>query len=514
MNPGLWVSPTEFVSFSQQGAPLDKQLATRMAAGDLSALFGLLPNPDPILKQMGRDITVYRNLLVDPLIKGARRRRIAAVTALESGFDPEKCKGVPARVLKACEAMLAGLDMQRVVRDQIDGAFFGYRVSEVVWGQSAAGAVPLDLIAKPSEWFGFDDDGRLKFKPLRSPQGVDVPDRQFVVAGKMRNWENPYGEPDLAACFWPVTFKRGGLKFWVTFTEKYGMPWAVGKLPRSASPAETNDLAVKLEAMVRDAVAVIPEDASVELLTTSGTANAEMFERLVMFCRSEISIALLGNNQSVEKEANRASAMAAQNVEADLRDDDGQIVAAAINCLVRYYCEVNYPGVKPPVFGFWEQEEVDEMLAKRDSGLKAAGARFTPQYFKRAYKLEEGDLDETPEPAEPATGDGGAHLRLVPPGKRAAGERTASFADVALPPDQAAIDAAIAQLPEADIEAAMRDMLAPALRAIGAADTPDEVRQALVDAWPEMDAGRLQALMEQAYFVADLVGRDAVKERT
>jgi phage gp29-like protein len=329
-----------------------------------------------------------------------------------------------------------------------------------------------------------------------------MPERKFVVVGKMRSWENPYGEPDLAACFWPVTFKRGGLKFWVTFTEKYGMPWAVGKLPRQAPPTDVNDLADKLAAMVRDATAVIPDDASVELMTTQGSFNAELFQSLLMFCRSEISIALLGNNQSVELQANRASAQAAQGVEASLRDDDAQMIASGLNQLTRMICEVNFPGAEPPIYRFWEQEEVDEVLAGRDEKLKRAGANFTTQYFERAYNLQPGDLAE---PEAPAGAEPGA----------TAGEPAVSFADPStdeLPPDQAALDAAIDQLPADAIQAAMKKLLAPALKAIEDASTPDEVRQALNDAWPEMDASDIEELMTRAYFVADLVGRDSAAQ--
>ncbi|MBX3588784.1 MAG: DUF935 family protein [Ramlibacter sp.] len=502
-NNGLWVSPTEFVSFSQQTEPLAGQIATRAAAGDFSGFFGLLPNPDPVLKRMGKDVAVYRDLLVDPLVKGHRRRRGAAVLAMERGLDAELSKACPARVRKAVESMLGRLDLQRLVRDQLDGAFFGYRVSEVMWGHVDGVPAPVDLIAKPSEWFGFHPEtGALRFKPLGSMQGEEVPARKFVVVGKQRSWENPYGEPDLAACFWPVTFKRAGLKFWVTFTEKYGMPWPVGKLPRSAQPNEVDELASKLEAMVRDAVAVVPDDASVELLTVASTANAELYEKLLMFCRSEITIALLGNNQSVEMQANRASAVAAQDVEADLRDDDAQMVAAGINELIRHFVEVNYPGAASPVFAFWEQEEVDEVQAKRDQALKQAGANFTNEYFQRTYKLEPGDLAAAvePDPAGDPAGDPGAR------------DNKLSFADTTTPPDQAALDAAIEQLPGHQIQAAMKELLGPALAAIEEAQTPDAVLQALADAWPEMDSSALQQLMEQAYFVADLVGRDSVQE--
>lgn len=510
MNRGLYVSPTEFRSFADQADPmtggLAGQIATRLAAGDMTSFFGLLPNPDPVLKAMGKDIAVYRNLLADPLVMGARRRRAAAVLSMERGFDAEQSRRTPARVMKAVESAFSRLDLQRMVRDLIDGAFFGYRVAEVMWGPADGIVAPVDVIAKPSEWFGFhSEDSRLKFKPLGSATGQDVPDRKFIVVGKMRSWENPHGEPDLAACFWPVTFKRGGLKFWVTFTEKYGMPWAVGKLPRSASETDMNDLADKLAAMVRDAVAVIPDDASVELITAQGSTNADLYEKLLMFCRSEISIALLGNNQSVELQANRASATAAQGVEASLRDDDAQMVAAGLNQLARWICEVNFPGTVPPVYRFWEQEEVDEVLAGRDEKLKRAGANFTNQYFEQTYGLKPGDLAE---PATPPAGPGAIDPATGLPA-------TTSFADPATdesPPDQAALDAAIDQLPADAIQAAMKKLLGPALKAIDQASTPDEVRQALLDAWPDMDASEIEELMTRAYFVADLVGRDSVAQ--
>jgi phage gp29-like protein len=484
---------------------LSGQIASRLAAGDLSSMFGLLPNPDPVLKQMGKQIDVYRNLLVDPLVKGARGRRVAAVLSMEQGFDLEESKETPARVLKAMEAMFARLDLQRIVREQIDGAFFGYRVSEVMWSSQAGMPLPVDLVGKPAEWFGFEpEDGALRFRPRMSTTGVAVPERKFVVVGKGRGWETPYGEPDLAACFWPVTFKRAGFKFWATFTEKYGMPWAVGKLPRQAAQPDVDDLAAKLDAMVRDAVAVIPDDASVEFLTAQGSANSDLYEKFLMFCRSEISIALLGNNQSVELQSNKASATAAQSVEADVRDGDAQMIAAGLNQLVRYACEVNFPGAIPPVYAFWEQEEVDGALAERDEKLSRAGVKFTNTYWQRAYHLEASDLAERSDPAAAA------------PAALGAAPGAASFADAAdadsVPADQAALDAAIGQLPVDKLQAAMKTLLQPALMAIETAQTPEQVQQALADAWPEMDTTALQTLMERAYFVADLMGRDAVNE--
>lgn len=508
MTRGLYVSPTEFVSFAQQSEPLTGtlggQIATRLAAGDMTSFFGLLPNPDPVLRAMGQNIRVYRNLLADPSVMGPRRRRIGALMKMQRGFDPERCKRTPTRVLKAIEDIFSRLPVDRLVRDWIDGAFFGYRVSEVMWGNANGLVVPVDAIAKPSEWFGFEpEDVSLRFRPRGSVVGQPVPDRKFVVVGKMRSWENPYGEPDLAACFWPVTFKRGGMKFWMTFTEKYGMPWAVGKLPRNAPQSETDDLANKLDRMVRDAVAVVPDDSSVEFMGVSGSFNADLFERLLMFCRSEISIALLGNNQSVEMMSNKASAAAGQEVEEDLRDDDAAMIADGFNQLVRWICEVNFPGAVPPVYAFWDKEEVDEAQATRDEKLKKAGVNFTNEYWKRTYKLEDGDLAEPAPPGKPLPGTTGN-----PDDAASFAEGDIAAADRAAALDLERLDAAVTALPADSLQAAMQKLLQPVLDGIASAKTPEAMQDALVAAYPDMDSTALQEMLTRALFVADVLGRD------
>jgi phage gp29-like protein len=514
MTPDQTLNAQTFVASAQQvdaAVLTGPAIASRLRAGDLTSIFGLLPNPDPVLKAMGADMRVYRSLLADPRVKSARKRRWSAVLSMEHGLAREASTATPARVRKACEALLARLDLQRIVRQLTDGAMYGFRVAEIMWAPMDGLIQPADLVAKPGEWFGFDPEtAALKFRPRGSLQGELVPARKFIVVGSMRSWENPYGEPDLASVFWPVTFKRGGLKFWVQFVEKYGMPWAVGKLPRTSTQEEHDALADKLSAMVRDAIATVPDDASVELLSISGSANSDMHERMLNWCNAEISVALLGNNQSVEANSNRASATAAQSVEAALRDDDAAMVAAGINELLAHFVAVNWPGATPPVFAFWQTEEIDETLAKRDETLRKAGATFTTQYFLRAYKLQPGDLADA---APPGGVPGAPGAAPGAPGAAAGADATlASFAEGAaadVPADQAAIDAAIARLPADEIQAAMAKLLAPALAAIQDAATPEQVQQALAEAWPDMDASALETLMEQAYFVADVVGRDS-----
>lgn len=94
--------------------------------------------------------------------------------------------------------------------------------------------------------------------------------------------------------------------------------------------------------MVQDAVAVIPDDASVDIVEAGGkSGSADLYEKLLLFCRSEISIALLGSNQVVEKDSTFASAKAGAGVADDLRDAGTRLVEAAMNQLLRWLVDLN-----------------------------------------------------------------------------------------------------------------------------------------------------------------------------
>lgn len=156
MSRGIWVSETEFVRFSEKTdiESLTTHMATRVRAGDMSGVFGILPNPDPILRRQGRQIQVYRELSADTMVKSGMRRRRSAVVGMEHGFDRETT--APRRVVRNLEAILADLPIRRAVRELVSGAFYGYAVAEVIWGYVGGMLVPVDVVVKPAEWFGFD----------------------------------------------------------------------------------------------------------------------------------------------------------------------------------------------------------------------------------------------------------------------------------------------------------------------------------------------------------------------
>lgn len=476
-------------------------IATRMAAFDFSVMGQWLPNPDPLLKQIGRDIKVYRDLTVDSHVGACIRRRKSAVKALEWGLDRGQARS---RVNKAVADALARLDMQRIIGQALDAVLYGYAPMEIDWRPGPGGIVPADVQAKPPEWFTFDADARLRFKTKAQPlAGEELPERKFLLPRQDPTYQNPYGFADLALCYWPVVFKKGGLRFWLQFAEKYGGAFAVGKLPRGTDEAERAKMLQALEDLVQDAVATVPDDGSVELLEAAGkSASSDLYERLALHCRGEISIVLTGTNQSIEKDAGKASAYAGLDVAADLRDGDAEVVAAAINQMIGWMVEINWPGAEPPVFSFWDQEAQDDLQARRDKSNFDAGARFTNAYWMRAYGYQEGDLAAPESPPLPPAGEG-----------RGEGAAAAAFAQAALaePDDPTAAEQQVL----ADAAQPAWDAIAGQVQAIVEA-APDlaAAQRAIAAAYGALDSEQLVKLMAAAFALAELKGIEAAREES
>ena len=180
----------------------------------------------------------------------------------------------------------------------------------------------------------------------------------------------------------------------------------------------------------------------------------------------------------------------------DIRDSDAAMVASAVNELIRWTCDLNFGDVARPVFDMWEQEEVDKILAERDEKLSKAGAGFTPQYFKRAYSLQDGDLVEQPASSSAAAA---AVLPATPAVDFAEDDFSA--------PDQDAIDAAMDALSDEALNADARAMIAPLLSALSKGLPPEQLLGQLAEMYPRMDTAGLQQRLARILFVSKVWGR-------
>ena len=372
-----------------------KELATSQNV-DLYSYASLFPDPDSVLASQGRGISLYRDLLNDPHVKACTMSRKSGVVRkswqLESAFSEAENPN-----LKLIEDVFSSLDLPKLIGEILNAPLFGFQPIEVVWQVSDGLIVPAKVEAKPQEWFCFDKENNLRLKSQKSLyEGEIVPENKFLCPKHNPTYQNPYGEKLLASVFWPVTFKKGGIKFWVSFTEKYGMPWAIGKIPRQTLEAEAIRLRDSLENMVQDGVAVFDDNCSIELVESGSKAqSADVYAQLVNFNNEEISKAILG--QTLTTQIGQVGSYAVGKVHSAVRDDilssDIRLVESTLNQLIAWIVGLNYPSSPAVKFVFKDEDTLKADLANRDKVLKDSGVNFTKEYFIKNYGFLPEDFD-------------------------------------------------------------------------------------------------------------------------
>lgn len=467
---------------------ISEELATRKRALNFSSLSNILPDPDIVLKKQGKDIQVYKELLCDPHVYACIQSRKAGVQSLEweinRGVDKDKNAEIIENVLKK-------IDIHKLISDILDATSFGFQPLEIMWKKSENGYVlPEKISAKPVEWFCFDNDNNLKFRTKENYYGELLPDKKFLLAQNNPTYENPYGERTLSRVFWSVTFKKGGVKFWAVFTEKYGMPHLIGKHPRGASRDETDSLANMLEDMIQDAIAVIPDDSSVEIQEANKTSSAEIYDKLIDKMNAEISKAILG--QTLTTEVGSMGSYAAANTHMQVRKDiiasDQKLVESVINKLIHWIYEINFPNAGIPVFSMYEEEEVDLTLAQRDKVLSETGVQFTKEYFIKNYGLEEEDFE--------------IRENTYPLNNPNFSEFKESVPDV---PGQAQIEKLFKFLSENELTSQAEKMLSPLISLLNSCESYEEAFELLTE--KNIHSKKLEESIQKALFLCELQGR-------
>lgn len=466
---------------------LSDEIATRKRSINFYSLGSYLPDPDIVLRKQGKDVKIYRELFCDPHVFACIQSRKAGVLSLEWEINRGLDKTKDAELV---EDLLKKLDIHKLINDILDATLFGFQPIEIMWKKIGNYVLPIELKAKPSEWFCFDEENLLKFRTKEHYLGEELPPKKFLCPQNNPSYDNPYGERVLSRVFWPVTFKKGGLKFWVVFTEKYGIPHLIGKHPRGATKEETDNLADLLEEMIQDAIAVIPDDSSVEIQEANKSSSAEIFEKLIDKMNSEISKAILG--QTLTTEIGATGSYAASNthmaVRQDIIDADKKLVEKTINQLIQWIYEINFANAEVPVFELYEPEDVDLTLAQRDKILYDTGVKFTKEYFIKTYGLEEDDFDIRED--------------IIPINQNF---KQFSEQEEHLLPGQAQIENLYKFITERELNKQSQNMLAPLIDLFESCENYEEAFELLTD--KNLQSKKFEETIQKALFLCELQGR-------
>lgn len=449
------------------------------------------PQDTVLLTRGGGDLTLYKELYRDDQVKTAWGQRQRAVVSAEWEVEA----GGNRRQDKAAADMLRDqlhhIGWDRITEQMLFGIFYGYAVAEPMWTRDG-GHVALDSIqVRDRRRFGFDGEGRLRLRTMSQPRGELLPDRKFWTFRTGADHDDePYGLGLGHWLYWPVFFKRSGVRLWLKFLDKFGQPTGKGKFPPSATAAEKQKLLDALRALHTDSGVIVPEGMDIELLEAarSGTADyTALYDRM----NGAIAKVILGQVATVEGTPGRlGSDDAQQDVRLDIIKADGDVVCESFNrSIARWLTEWNYPNATPPrVWRKTEQPEDLNTLAERDERVSRLGYKPTLDYIREHY----GDgWEEQPQPDPMAGGMGGP-----------------AFAEDDPPPTEDGEEQA-AQLERLATEAeAGENALVDAIReTVEAAENLEDLRDRLVERLEELPVEDLAQAMGDALAAAQLAGR-------
>lgn len=486
---------------------LVNEIATASREDIFAGWIRRLENPDPVLRSesRGRGLRLYDEILRDPHAWSVLQTRILAVVGKEWQIEPAKSGSGSTdqdlEVAQFVETCLLNTNFDQARQELLLAILYGFYVVEVIWGVDAEGRiVPQRLIPKHPRRFCFGPDRELRLLSYSSGlEGEPLPARKFIVM----TWgsvDNPYGQGLGQRLWWPVWFKKHGIKFWVIFCEKFGMPTAVGKYPPGTSEDDQQKLLDALSAIQQDIGIVVPETMLIELLEASRSSSINTYEQLCSYMDAQISKAVLG--QTLTTEVGDVGSYAAARVHETVRDDilkaDADLLSETLNnTLIRWIVDFNYPSGTPyPKFWIRTKPEVDlKALAERDKILfrDIGGFDVPVSYIRDTYGI----------PA-PEAGD---EVISAPPPKGgftefAEGGRGGGAA-------QEAIDWLVQSLTAR--HEVLDPLLRPVLGLVTTARSFQEIIERLYELYSHLDTQRFEELLRQALFAADLWGYFSVK---
>lgn len=377
-----------------------------------------LPNPDPILRMMGRAEQVHHSIMLDAHVIGEIRSIRGSFRAHEYRIQPgdegdDKSMAAAALVQAWMDETQPNtmVDWLEVMWQMSSCVFTGYRPHEVVWGYrehsgklTANKLLPIELVDRPNRRISFDQAGSPLLITRSNMMGEPFEPYQFVISRHMPTYENPYGLALMSSCFWPWTFKTGGWRYFVKFCERHGLPWPVARYPMGTSDTDQDKLAEAMASMLESSYAVVQEGTGIELLTTSSSGVLPQ-ERLILLANREMSKAL--TSQAMVGEAlevgSRAASETAKDRQDSVHDSDRDIAAASMNQVFKWITLFNFgEGVAPPKLEFFKHTVAGKDRAETYAVVARLGAKPS-----RKALLDELDIPMATDEADVLSGPTG-----------------------------------------------------------------------------------------------------------
>lgn len=383
---------------------LNREIATTADGIDITRGYTgplMLPTYSVLRNRGGYDLEIYEQVLSDDEVKATLEQRHRAVTSCETQVDAGGNRRVDKQAADFVREQLEHIGWDNVTTKMLFGEFYGYAVSELIYAADGA-RIGIDKIkVRNRRRFRYGKEGDLRLLTQSSmTEGIPCERPYFwdFCVGADHD-DEPYGLGLAHWLYWPVLFKRNGIKFWLIFLEKFGMPTGVGKYDADASADEKGKLLRAVRAIQSDSGIIIPKGMEVDLLEAGRSGTAD-YKTLVDTMNATIQKVVLGQTASTQGTPGK---LGNENLQADVR---GDIIKAAADLIcesfnrqvVPHLVRWNFPtAALPKVYRVTEEQEDLDSRAERDSTIHAMGFKPTLAYITETYGGEWAEKEAPPQ---------------------------------------------------------------------------------------------------------------------
>lgn len=450
------------------------------------------PNDRVLQARGGFDMRIYEQVFSDWQVKSVWQQRQLAVVSKEFKVDAGGDRPIDKLAAEHLEQQLHRIGWDRVTEKMLFGVYYGYAVAELIYGRDER-YITLDAVkVRNRRRFRYDQEGLLRLlTPNSMHLGEPAPAPYFWhFSTGADNDDEPYGLGLAHWLYWPVFFKRNGIKFWLIFLEKFGMPTAVGKYDKNATPDEKAKLLEATHAIQSDSGIIIPEGMLIELLSAGRSGTAD-YQALHDAMDAAIAKVVLGQTASSQGTPGRLGGDDLQgDVRLDLIKADADLICESFNMgPARWLTAWNFPDAAPPrVYREVQQPEDMQARAERDERVFGfSGYKPTLGYVQETYGVEV---------QEQEPGDGGQ-----PP--------AAEFAESDKPNNPAE---AMAPRLQSDLQPAVADWVEQLQALVAEAGSLEAIQAGLLELAPQLSLDQYAAAMAEALTAADLAGRNDIED--
>jgi phage gp29-like protein len=471
-------------------------IMTSAEQGDLTAQSDLFEDMEE------RDTQIFADM--------SKRKR--ALLTIDWRIDPPPNASAAEKALaEYAKAQLDSIaDLEDVILDALTAIGHGFSCLEMTWGKLDGDLMPEKIEHRPQAWFTVDQATRSQIR-LKGASMDGEPLNPFGWI--MHQHKSRSGYIARSGLFrvlvWPYLFRNYSARDMAEFLEIYGLPLRLGKYPANATQDERRTLLNAVVNIGHAAAGIIPEGMLIEF-QEAAKGQHDPFMAMIDWCERSVSKAILGQN--VGHDSASKGSLAGSEVDNEVRkdllkSDARQLQGTLTRDLIYPILAVN-KGLgdirRCPrlVFDFRDVEDLG-VFAESLPKLVGIGMHIPAKWAHEKLSIPE------PIDGEDVLTVGTSAPPIVPPAAEPAPVAPAKAALKFTPlADVTPSDTnQLADVVESAAAPALQDMLEQIRTLAEKADSLEQLRDWLLDAYGELDSSKMAQVMATGLGIANLTGR-------